>query len=92
MNIEEKLENIQIVNAGLQATLTQRNQRIAQLEEQLKDARSVAVGSKEYKKAYKKGWQDAIGELQEEAYRSARELGRLAKGAWGAFKQAESEK
>lgn len=91
MKIEDKLENLQIVNAGLQTTLTQRNQRIAQLEEQLVEARSVSQGSREYKQAYKKGWQDAVEALRSEAYNSARALGELAKECWEVFKQGETK-
>lgn len=90
MKIEDRLENLQIVNAGLQTTLTQRNQRIAQLEEQLVEARSVSRGSREYKQAYKKGWQDAVEALRQEAYNSARALGELAKGCWKVFKEGET--
>lgn len=91
MSNEEKLENLQIVNAGLQATLTQRNQRIAQLEEQLREARSISKGSREYKIAYKKGWQEAMIEITNEADSSARALGKLVKSALGSYRQAERE-
>lgn len=90
MTIQDRLENLQIVNAGLQATLTQRNQHIAQLQEQLIEARSISKGSREYRKAYKQGWQDAVEALRSEAYRSARSLGELAKGAWQVFKEGET--
>jgi hypothetical protein len=91
MSNEEKLENLQIVNAGLQATLTQRNQRITQLEEQLREARSISKGSREYKIAYKKGWQEAMIEITNDADTAARALGKLAKSAWSAYKQGERE-
>ncbi len=89
MGQEEKLENLQIVNAGLQATLTQRNQRISQLEEQLKEARSVAAGSREFKKAYKSGWQDAINELHSEVDSTARALGKLSKSAFNVYNEGK---
>lgn len=91
MSIEEKLEQIKIVNAGLQATLTQRNLRIAQLEEQLKDARSVSKGTREYKIAYKKGWQEALEAIQSEAHRAARALGVLSKGSWKEYREGETK-
>lgn len=87
MSEQTKLETLQIVNAGLQATLTQRNQRIAQLEEELKDARSVAAGSKEFKKAYKSGWQDALHNIHAEIDSTARALGNLSKSALNAYNE-----
>lgn len=68
---------------GLQATLTKRNARIAELEAKL----SVPVDLPEHieklvDKSYKKGWRDCSRELLEITRHTALELGKVRKEAF----------
>lgn len=68
---------------GLQATLTKRNARIAELEARLNEP--IDFPEKVQKlidKAYKKGWKDASNVLIENTRDAALELGKIRKEAF----------
>jgi len=83
MNNEERnIENLHIHIEGLQATLTKRNERIAQLEAKVETLTNNPVAGAAEKKAYKKGWQDAASHLQDTAKTAARALAEINKDAF----------
>ena len=74
---------------GLQATLTKRNVRIAELEKQLKDAETTALESRAVKKAYKQGWQACASRLMDITRKTALDLSEVRKEAWRVYSEGE---
>lgn len=92
MNLENR-EDLIVHIEGLQATLTKRNARIAELEAKL----AIPVDMPEHiqkliDKSYKKGWRDCSKELLEITRQTALELGKVRKEAFRYYmKGAENE-
>ena len=86
----ETEEALKIHIEGLQATLTKRNARIAELEEKLTIPTPLEPEiEKRIKKAYKQGWQDCSTELMEITRNTARELTKVRKEAFRVYLQEE---
>jgi len=71
-NQEQKIENLYIHIKGLQATLTERNIRIAEMEEDVADPNPRQ--ERAIKKAYKDGWRACAEELMSETATMANSL------------------
>lgn len=84
MKLEDK-ESLIIHIEGLQATLTKRNERIAQLELQVETLKNNPASSANEKKAYKKGWQDCANHMMESTREMARKLSDIRKEAFGLY-------
>jgi uncharacterized protein involved in exopolysaccharide biosynthesis len=81
-NEEKNLEALHIHIEGLQATLTKRNARIAQLEAQVAELKmNPEAGAKETK-AYKAGWQAAANQLKAATTKMAYELREIDKASF----------
>jgi hypothetical protein len=86
-NEERNIEALHIHIEGLQATLTKRNQRIAELEAKLNNPdliNNVAV-----KKSYKKGWQDAAHAMMSLSMDAAKGLRKVREDAWKVYLEGE---
>lgn len=85
MSTEEKYENLKIYVIGMETTLAERRNRIADLEEQVKKLKSNPKAAAEEKKAYKKGWQDCASHLINITHECARKLGDVRQEALQAY-------
>jgi len=85
----EKRESLLIHIDGLQATLTKRNARIAELEAQLALGNDSPITKRAVAKAYKSGWQDAAGHLMETTRTAALALNKVRSDAWHLYLKAE---
>ena len=74
---------------GLQATLTKRNERIAELEKQLSSEGTSKRQARNIHKAYQKGWIACAGHLMETTRRTALELGKVRKDAFRLYLDGE---
>jgi hypothetical protein len=72
---------------GLEATLTKRNKRIAELEAIIADANYV--NDPRLRRAYKEGWKDCAGLIMESTAQAARELGKVRKDAFEIYLQGD---
>jgi predicted RNase H-like nuclease (RuvC/YqgF family) len=84
-NQERNVEQLHIHIEGLQATLTKRNARIADLEAEVAAIRKNPAASAAEKKAYKQGWKDCAGHLMEATRRHALELAKVRKEAFDLY-------
>lgn len=83
-------EALKIHIEGLQATLTKRNARIAELEAKLSEPIDLpAKTQKLIDKAYKKGWKDCSSVLIENTRDAALQLGKIRKEAFRIYLQEE---
>lgn len=83
MNNEElNRESLIIHIKGLQQTLTERNERIAQLEKQVSQLKLNPVTEAATRKAYKAGWKACAGQMMEVTRTTARALSEVRKEAW----------
>lgn len=82
MSAEEKMEALQIHVEGLQATLTKRNIRIAELEKQVESLKKNPMASAAEKKAYRQGWRDCAGKMMEITRMTSLELSKIRKEAF----------
>lgn len=87
-----KRESLLIHIEGLQATLTKRNTRIAELEAQLSLGDDSPTAKRAIAKAYKSGWQDAAGHLMETTRIAVLALGKVRSDAWALYLNKERNK
>lgn len=90
MNLDSH-EQLIIHIEGLQATLTKRNARIAELEQQYAKANKNILLDKAVKKAYKQGWQACAARLMEITRTTALELSEIRQEAWRAYSEGENK-
>ena len=76
---------------GLQATLTKRNARIAELEAQLAADPDSPVAQREITKAYNRGWRECSQHLTNVTGVAAQALGRVRSDAWALYLGMENE-
>ena len=88
-NQEQNIERLHIHIAGLEATLTRRNETIAKLELDNKNLKVNPITDAEYKKAYRNGWQACARHLMEVTRKTAVELGKVSSDAWKLYLNAE---
>ncbi|KUM31590.1 hypothetical protein AQ436_00170 [Arthrobacter sp. EpRS66] len=84
MSYQSETERLQVVIAGLETTLTRRNEVITRLEERIKNGEGVN-SDKEYKRGYKAGWKDCAGGLMEftrKANQALEEVNRASFRTW----------
>ena len=86
---EKDVERLHIHIAGLEATLTKRNQTIEALRAELNAAGQLARDSKAMKAEYKRGWQDACNQLMNATQSAAHALGVVRKDAFEVYLNAE---
>lgn len=85
-------EALKVHIEGLQATLTKRNARIAELEEKLKLPVPLEPEiERRIKKAYKEGWRDCAKTLMESTTEAVYALSTIRKDAFALYLQKESE-
>ena len=87
MNRESLLIHIE----GLQATLTKRNARIAELEAKITKNGQKIQTKLAIRKAYKKGWTDAAAKLLDITRQTALELSKVRKEAWHVYTEGENK-
>lgn len=75
----------------LQATLTKRNQKIEQLTLRLAEAEAGEPNQRAIQAAYRRGWEEASGQLMETTRKAAASLGVLRKDAFDVYLQAGRE-
>jgi tetrahydromethanopterin S-methyltransferase subunit G len=90
MNLDSREDYIVHIE-GLQATLTKRNARIAELEKQLKDTETEALQSRAVKKAYKQGWQACASRLMDITRKTAFDLSEVRKEARRIYLEGENK-
>ena len=77
---------------GLQITITERNARIAELQEKLAIPMPLEPEiEKRITKAYKDGWKDCATHMMELTRNTATELGKVRKEAYRYYLEAEKE-
>ena len=90
-NQEMNRESLLIHIEGLQATLTKRNARIAELEAKItRDGKKIQT-ELAIRKAYKKGWTDAAAKLLDITRQTALQLSEVRKEAWRVYTEGENE-
>jgi hypothetical protein len=82
-------EALKIHIEGLQATLTKRNARIAELEAKIIEIKDNPIVGAAEKAAYKKGWKDCAGHLMETANQAARGLKEIRKDAFRLYLEGD---
>lgn len=90
MKLEDR-ESLIIHIEGLQATLTKRNNRIADLEAIIEKMKMDPVSTAEQQKYYKKGWQDCSVKLMEATKEAALDLAKVHNKAFQEYKNAADE-
>lgn len=90
-NQERNLEQLHIHIAGLQATLTKRNEKIAMLEKQIAELRVNPVTSQDLKNAHKRGFTDCANHLDATINEAARQLGKINRASWKIYLEAAKE-
>lgn len=88
-NEEKNLEALHIHIAGLQATLTKRNERIAQLEAKVEELKGNPIVGAAQKKAYKQGWKDCAGHLMNTTHEMANKLREVRKDAFKLYLEGD---
>ncbi len=91
MKLDDR-ESLVIHIEGLQATLTKRNARIAELEEKL--GQPIDLPTKTQKllnKAYKQGWKDCASVLMESTRDAALELGKIRRNAFRLYAEGPND-
>ena len=90
MKLEDR-ESLIIHIEGLQATLTKRNNRIADLEAIIEKMKMDPVSTAEQQKYYKKGWQDCAIKLMEATKEAAVDLAKVHKKAFDEYRRTVNE-
>lgn len=90
-NEERNLEQLHIHIAGLQATLTKRNEKIAALEKQIAELRVNPVTSKDLQTAHKRGFADCANLMDATLNEAARQFGKINRTAWKLYLEAARE-
>lgn len=85
----DKRDNLIVHIEGLQATITKRNARIAELEAMLTGEGADERQQRALKREYKRGWQGASNQLQNTALDAARALGTVNKEAFRVFLEGD---
>lgn len=86
----EKRDNLIVHIEGLQATLTKRNARIAELEDQLSGNEWMDErAQKAEERAYKRGWKACASHLMQATTDAANALGSVRRDAWKVYLEAE---
>lgn len=86
-----KREALLVHIEGLQATLTKRNARIAELEAQLTAGSDSPLVERASRKAYRDGWEACAGHLMEATRVAAIALGKVRGDAWQVYLEAEKD-
>jgi hypothetical protein len=86
-----KRENLIIHIEGLQATLTKRNKRIAELEAMLAGEGQDERQQRALDRARKEGWQACSEHLMSVTAEAARQLGKVRRDAWDLYLEKERE-
>lgn len=86
-----KRESLLVHIEGLQATLTKRNARIAELEAQLSAGSDSPLVQNAIRKAYQNGWKACAGHLMEATRDAAVALGKVRGDAWKVYLEAEKD-
>ena len=81
-------ESLVVHIEGLQATLTKRNERIAELEAQISNG---TLTDREKKKEYKRGWEACASEMINMTNQAAQALGKIRKDAYKIYSSATGE-
>jgi hypothetical protein len=89
MGVEKDVERLHIHIAGLEATLTKRNNRIAELEAALTAEGQLSRESGAIRREYRRGFQDACNRLMSITASAANALGRVRKDAFDVYLSAE---
>lgn len=85
-------EALKVHIEGLQATITKRNARIAELEEKLKLPVPLEPEiERRIKKAYKEGWKDCAKTLMESTREAVHALSTIRKDAFALYLQEETQ-
>lgn len=85
------IESLQIHIEGLQATLTKRNTRIAELEAKVTELKDNPLAAMSKERAYKEGWKACAGHLMETTRKTALELGKIRKEAFRLYLEGDSK-
>lgn len=84
-----KRESLIVHIEGLQTTLTKRNARIADLEQQLSEGSTSPAAQRALAQEYKRGWRECAGHLMETTRVAAQALGRVRSDAWEVYLKQE---
>lgn len=90
-NQERNLEKLHIHIAGLEATLTRRNEKIAALEKQIAELRVNPVTNQDLKTAHRQGWAACANHMDKTVREAALELGKISRTAWALYMTASKE-
>jgi len=88
-NEERNIEALHIHIEGLQATLTKRNTRIAELEAKLADPE--LINNVAIRRAYKSGWKDCASRMMEASKDTALLLKAIRKDAYDLYLESEQK-
>lgn len=89
MSTEDKTERLHIHIAGLEATLSKRNETIRQLREKLDAAENSPLMKQARDVGYKDGWMACASKLMETTRQTAAQLGTVNRSAWSAYLEGE---
>lgn len=91
MSSEKDLEHLHIHIEGLQATLTKRNARIAELEAQVAELKNNPLAGISKDRAYRDGWKACAGHLMETTRKTALQLSEVRKEAFRLYMDGEKK-
>ena len=92
MNKEEmNRESLLIHIEGLQATLTKRNARIAELEAKVAELKNNPEAAVSKKRAYQEGWKACAAHLMETTRKTALELAKIRREAFNLYLEGENK-
>lgn len=87
---EKNIEHLHIHIEGLQATLTKRNARIAQLEEQVSALKNNPAAAVSKAAAYKQGWKACASHMMQVTHDTANQLAKVRKEAFKLYLEGDS--
>lgn len=90
-NQELNIEALHIHIEGLQATLTKRNARIAELEAKVTELKDNPLAGVSKERAYREGWKACAGHLMETTRKTALELGKVRKEAFRLYLDGDNK-
>lgn len=88
-NEERNIEALHIHIEGLQATLTKRNARIAELEAKLADPE--LINNAAIRRAYRRGWKECAGRMMEASKETALLLKEIRKDAFEIYLEGDKK-
>lgn len=89
MSAEDKTERLHIHIAGLEATLTKRNQEIERLRGMLDAEGDSPTVKRARDRGYKEGWKACAGTLMEVTRKTANDLGAVHRSAFEAYLEGD---